>query len=183
VPTPLDTPVLILTGSPGVGKTTTAAILAARSPRAVHLESDAFFRFVAGGYVEPWKPESHAQNRAVFAAVAAAASAYASAGYLTVIDGIVIPGWFKEPLSEVIEAAGHRVAYAVLREPLATCVRRAGGREGGEELVDPGTIERVWHQFAELGELERHALDLGGRDPEHAADLIEEKLGEGVLAV
>lgn len=30
--------------------------------------------------------------------VAGAASSYAAAGYFTVIDGIVIPGWFLEPL-------------------------------------------------------------------------------------
>jgi hypothetical protein len=35
-----DTPVLILTGPPGAGKTTAARVLAERSERAVHVESD-----------------------------------------------------------------------------------------------------------------------------------------------
>jgi adenylate kinase family enzyme len=75
-----DDPVLILTGPPGVGKTTVAGILAARRQRAVHLEADRFFRFIAAGYVEPWKRESHQQNRLVMEIVAGAATAYAGAG-------------------------------------------------------------------------------------------------------
>jgi tRNA uridine 5-carbamoylmethylation protein Kti12 len=42
--------VLILAGPPGVGKTTVAELLAARSDRAVHLESDLFFRAIRTGY-------------------------------------------------------------------------------------------------------------------------------------
>ena len=36
-------PVLILTGAPGSGKTTVARLLAAKAQRAVHLEADRFF--------------------------------------------------------------------------------------------------------------------------------------------
>ena len=51
-------PVLILTGPPCAGKTTTARLLAARFTRAVHLESDAFFHFIASGHVAPWQPRN-----------------------------------------------------------------------------------------------------------------------------
>lgn len=71
--------VLILTGPPGVGKTTTAALLADRHGPAVHLESDVFFRFIRSGYVEPWRSESHEQNRVVMGIVGEAAAAYADA--------------------------------------------------------------------------------------------------------
>ncbi len=174
-------PVLVITGPPGVGKTTVAGILALRSPRAVHLESDVFFRFVRSGYVEPWKPESHEQNRVVMDIIASAAAGYAAAGYETIVDGIVIPDWFLEPLAAVLEGAGHAVAYAVLRAPASTCIERVRGREGVP--LEPGSVEQLCQSFADLGEYERNAIELDGEGPEEAADLVSRRLADGQLAI
>lgn len=179
VPTPDDKPILIVTGPPGVGKTTAAGILAARSNPSVHLEADAFFRFISSGYVEPWRVESQAQNEAVMRIVAKAAAGYATAGYFTIVEGIVIPGWFFEPLRDALREAGHAVAFAVLRAPLAVCAARVQGREG--EALPTDAIEQLWQSFADLGDLEPNALDLGERKADEAAELLARRLADGLL--
>lgn len=177
-----ETPILIVTGPPGVGKTTVAGILAARSPRAVHLEADTFFHFIRSDFVEPWKPESHEQNRIVMQIVADAATGYAMAGYFTIVDGIVVPAWFFEPLRDALHAAGQRVAYAVLRAPLSVCTKRVQDREG-DPPIDSAAIEQLWKSFEDLGDLERNALDVGGEDAEEATDALAQRLDDGLLAV
>jgi tRNA uridine 5-carbamoylmethylation protein Kti12 len=164
--------VLILTGPPGVGKTTAAGILTARADRAVHLEADAFFRFIASGYVEPWRPESREQNEAVMRIVAEAAAGYATAGYLTVVEGIVIPGWYFEPLRDALRGAGHTVAYAVLRAPLEVCLERVQEREG-EPPIDAAAVEQIWRSFADLGDLEEGVIEVGGMSSAEVGDLLE----------
>jgi predicted kinase len=179
---PGETPVLILTGPPGAGKTTTATALAGRFPRAVHLESDRFFQFIRSDYVEPWRPESDHQNRVVMRIVAEAAARYAAAGYFTVIDGIVIPGWFLEPVREVLHDAGHQVALAVLRAPLSLCLARVQEREGGPE-ADSGALEQIWQSFADVGEFEANVLEPAGEDVEKVTEILAGHLEDNRLLV
>jgi tRNA uridine 5-carbamoylmethylation protein Kti12 len=175
-------PILIVTGPPGVGKTTTARALAKRSPRVVHLEADAFFRFIRSGYVAPWKRESREQNELVMGIVAQAAGAYATAGYFTIVDGIVIPRWFLTPLRDALRNAGHSVAYAVLRAPLAVCTERARSRER-EPLAEQNAIEQLWREFEDLGDLEPNAVDASGVSAEGIADVLQRHLAEGSLTI
>jgi hypothetical protein len=153
-----------------VGKTTAARLLANCFDRAVAIEADRFFDFIAAGWVEPWKPESHEQNQTVMRIVGDAAVAYADAGYFTIVEGIVIPRWFLAPLRDSLQAAGHEVAYAVLRAPLEICVARRA-RIGGE------VVESVWRQFADLGPLESNAIDVASSSPQAVADELRCGLG------
>jgi predicted kinase len=177
-----DNTVLILTGPPGTGKTTAAGLLADRREPSVHLEADAFFHFIRAGRVEPWKQESREQNRVVMGIVARAAAGYAVAGYFTIVEGIVIPGWFFEPLRDALRDAGLRVAYAVLRAPLADCLARVQSREG-RPPIDDAAIGQVWGSFAALGELESHVLEVEGRAAMETVAALENRLADGSLRV
>jgi hypothetical protein len=165
-----------------VGKTTAAGLLATRSDRAVHLEADRFFDFIRSGYVEPWKPESREQNTTVMRIVAHAAAGYAAAGYFTIVDGIIMPRWFLEPLGDSLRAEGHRVAFAVLRAPLDVCASRASIRES-QPPADPDVGENLWRDFSDLGVLESHAIEIGTKRPEEVAELLADRLGAGSLAL
>jgi DNA polymerase III delta prime subunit len=176
-----DPPVLLLTGPPGVGKTTTARVLADREERAAHVEADHFFHFIRSGFVEPWRAESRRQNETVMRIVADTAGAYAAAGYFTIVDGIILPRYFLDPLRHRLSDRGQHVAYAVLRGPSRLlqvkgartsphAARRAGGhRAPVARLRGPGrdgTPRR------------RHRL----HEPRRGRRLLAERLRDGSLA-
>jgi hypothetical protein len=156
--------------------------LAAGPERSVHLESDSFLHFIRSGYVEPWRPESNDQNEVVMRIVAAAAAGYADAGYFTVVDGIVSPRWFLDPLRDALETSGHQVAYAVLRAPLAVCIARAVDRGPGG-LTEPRVIEQMWNEFADLGPLDSHAIDVDEKAEAEVADRVLGDLRAGLLII
>ena len=67
---------VIITGSPGAGKTTLAARLAKASSHGVHVQGDVFYTFLAHA-IPPTLPESQEQNTAVIRATMRAAATLA----------------------------------------------------------------------------------------------------------
>jgi predicted kinase len=172
--------VLILTGPPGVGKSTVAAALAGSRPRSVHLETDRFFFFISSGFVEPWDPASAEQNQLVMRTAAEAAASYARAGYWTIFEGIVIPRWTLGVIRETLAAAGVSASYAVLRAPHSICAERVHEREG-PGVFEPQVLAAISSEFDDLGEFERHAIDVDGMDAEEAATAVSARISDGSL--
>ena len=59
--------IIVITGSPGTGKTTTASIVAKESnmDKSVHMHTDDFFHYLSKGAIPPHLPESNEQNLVV----------------------------------------------------------------------------------------------------------------------
>jgi predicted kinase len=165
--------VLILTGPPGSGKTTTAQALAAEptSPK-VHLHADDFWYCLKYGAIPPYLPEAHEQNRVVINIVAKAAEGYANGGYFVVLDGIIGP-WFLEPF----RALAVPLHYIVLRPPLNVAIERC--RERGDDALDPQAITSLHRQFSSLGELETHVLPTAQHGREEIQRMVIEAVKSG----
>ena len=113
---------LIVTGPPGAGKSTAAAVLVeharAERPRRGRRPSSGSS---GGAGSNRGSSTSQAQNEAVTEAAGAATGRFVAAGYWTVYDGVVGP-WF---LPRFVAATGlERVHYVVLLPSVDTCVER-----------------------------------------------------------
>jgi adenylate kinase family enzyme len=172
--------VLIITGPPGSGKTTVARAVASRHPKAVHLESDCFFRFVTSGFVEPWSPDASSQNLTVMGVVVEATATYAKAGYFTVLDGIIISQQFLEKIAAQLQSEGLAVAFALMSASLSTCLERASGRPS-HPLDDARAVELLWKRFDELDVATPHVFNADTADAEQLADQIVANLHTRLL--
>lgn len=132
--------VIIVSGSPGSGKSTVARELAQRYERAVHLHTDDFWHNIVRGAIPPYRPESEPQNHTVVGVIATAAFGYAEGGYTTIVDGIVGP-WM---LHHYLRAQAHHpdiaMHYTILRPDRATALSRAQQRTGPDALTDAGPV-------------------------------------------
>jgi broad-specificity NMP kinase len=168
--------VLILTGPPGSGKTTTSRALAMEpgSPK-VHLHADDFWHFIKNGAVAPYLPEAHSQNGTVIDVLAKAADGYAAGGFFVVVDGIVGP-WFLPPFRAVTVP----LHYIVLRPALDVAIQRCQER-GGDTLTDPEPITALYQQLASLGELQRHVLPTDGDSPQETLKKVIKAVRSGAF--
>jgi 2-phosphoglycerate kinase len=145
---------LIVTGPPGAGKSTAAALLVEHRDPSVLIEGDAFFAFLRRGRIEPWLVASQAQNEAVTEAAGAATGRFVAAGYWTIYDGVVGP-WF---LPRFLAGSGlQRVHYVVLLPSADTCVERVAARLGHGFTDEPAT-RHMHDAFASAALPERHKV-------------------------
>jgi broad-specificity NMP kinase len=175
---------LLLTGSPGCGKTTVAPLVADRHELSACLDLDWFFAKLRRGAIEPWRAEAHTQNRVVLQAAARAAAAFARGGYFTVAEGILYP-FMLDLFAAACDPDGIVINYAVLRAPIDLVQQRVQGRrvepQHAGALADATVVDDLWAQFESHGVEERHRVDSGVRGPDEVAEEIDRRLEAGAL--
>lgn len=168
--------IVIVTGAPGTGKTTTASIVAEKSglSKSVHLHTDDFYHYLCKGAMPPHLPKSEEQNLIVIEAFLEAAKRFARGGYDVIVDGIVGP-WFLEPWIKTAQQ-GYEVHYIVLRANKEETKKRAIERAKLDRNTNIELVETMWEQFNHLGAYEIYVIDTTDLSISETVSLIKEKV-------
>lgn len=173
--------IIVITGSPGTGKTTTAAIVAKESDmdQSVHMHTDDFFHYLSKGAIPPHLPESNKQNLIVIEAFLEAAKRYARGGYDVIVDGIVGP-WFLEPW-RTLAREDYEVHYIVLRATKEETLRRAVERSKLDRKTNIELVETMWKQFCNLGIYESNVIETTMYSINETVFAVKEKIARGTV--
>jgi predicted kinase len=171
--------IIIVSGAPGVGKTTVSRLVAAAFDRSVHLQTDDLMACVVSGWVDPNLPEAEQQNEAIGGVLAVSAMRFAEDGYTTVVDGYLFPDGV-EGLAEACASRGLACHYVVLTADLDTCWARASSRGEGRWPLEFPPFATVHGKFDDLDLDDRHLVEATG-SPDSARDAVLSAFRSGRL--
>lgn len=168
--------IIVITGSPGTGKTTTSAIVARESTmeRSVHMHTDDFYHYLSKGAIPPHLPESNKQNLIVIEAFLEAAKRYVRGGYDVIVDGIIGP-WFLKPWLNIVHE-GYEVHYIILRANKEETMKRAIKRLKLDRETNVKLVETMWEQFRNLGVYEQNVIDTTNLSIKDTVSVIKENI-------
>lgn len=170
--------IIIITGSPGTGKSTAAAIVAKESnlAKSVNLHTDDFYHYLCKGAILPHLPEADEQNSVVIKAFLETAKCFVRGGYDVIVDGIIGP-WFLEPWLQAVQEQ-YEVHYIVLRAAKSETIKRATERTKLDRETNIELVETMWKQFQNLGRYESNVLDTTDCSVDQTVTLIKEKIAK-----
>lgn len=176
-----SSPIILISGPPGAGKSTVARHLVASSTVPVaYIEGDAFWHFIAKSRPATDEAEARKQNaRIVIQAMLAAAVRYARGGYETILDFTIGP-WHLKLIRAAIKETP--LEYVVLCPSAPVCAKRAAERAEGA-MPDYSSYRDLHAAFGNLGVFERHALRSDGAGAAELAVQIRAGLAAGTYRV
>ena len=168
--------IVVITGSPGTGKSTTASLVAKESDmdRSVHMHTDDFYHYLSKGAIPPHLPESNEQNLVVIEAFLEAAKRYARGGYDVIVDGIIGP-WFLKPWQSLVREH-YEVHYIILRASKEETLKRAVERSKLDRKTNIELVETMWEQFCNLGIYESNVIDTTTYSIQETVSAVQEKI-------
>lgn len=175
--------IIVITGAPGTGKTTTANIIAKESDmdKSVHMHTDDFFHYLSKGAIPPHLPESNTQNLVVIEAFLEAAKRYARGGYDVIVDGIIGP-WFLEPWHNLVQEH-YEIHYIVLKASKEETLKRAVERSKLDKKTNIELVETMWAQFCNLGRYESNVIDTTNYSIQETVAAIQETIASGTAVL
>ena len=168
--------IVVITGSPGTGKSTTASLVAKESDmdKSVHMRTDDFYHYLCKGAIPPHLPEANEQNLVVIEAFLEAAKRYARGGYDVIIDGIIGP-WFLKPWQSLVREH-YEVHYIILRASKEETLKRAVERSKLDRKTNIELVETMWEQFCNLGIYESNVIDTTTYSIQETVSAVQEKI-------
>jgi len=167
----MPTPILILSGPVGSGKTTVAReMVRLLTGEVVLIEGDVFWSFYAKGAHGP----THKRFRTIMSAMTVASVPFAAGGSHVILD-FSIPPWFLDTVRKIAATREVALDYVVLRPSEQVCAERAKARAEGS-IADYSHYGELYRDFDQVA---RHILCNDTMSPTESASAILRGLAEG----